>query len=207
MKIINPSFEILTDVSPGQNIQSLKLIEIAGRTCYKSEGAIGQETAGPFVAKICNVFKHESVIEHSILTVKFICDRGVTHEMVRHRLAAYSQESTRYCNYSKDKFGKEITVIKPLFFDEGSKAFSLWKKGCEDAEIAYFSLIELGCSAQEARSVLPNSLKTEIVITANWREWRHILKLRCSDKAHPQIREVMIPLQNTLIDLLPEIFL
>ena len=163
-------------------------------------------SAGPFVAKICNTFKHESVIEHSSLTVKFVCDRGVTHELVRHRLAAYSQESARYCNYAQEKFGREITVIKPFFFVDSPQAYMAWKQGCEQAEKAYFELIEMGRTPQEARSVLPNSLKTEIVMTANWREWRHIFALRCSDKAHPQIREIMIPLRKHMATVLPEIF-
>ena len=203
MKIINPSFEILT---PVDREAILKLIELAGRTCYKSEGAIHEGSAGPFVSKIANVFKHESVIEHASMTVKFVCDRGVTHELVRHRLAAYSQESTRYCNYSKDKFGQEITVIKPLFFGEETPMYSIWEASCKEAEVAYFALLDLGRSPQEARSVLPNSLKTEIVMTANLREWKHVFRLRCSDKAHPQIREIMVPLRDHMMDVLPEIF-
>jgi thymidylate synthase (FAD) len=206
MKVISPSYEILTPHDPESIKNTLKIIEKAGRTCYKSEDAITDCSAGPFVSKICNTFKHESVIEHSLLTVKFICDRGVTHELVRHRLAAYSQESTRYCNYSKDKFGREITVIKPCFWDEKSKEYKIWLMGCEDAEKSYFEMMDANCSPQQARSILPNSLKTEIVMSANWREWRHVFKLRCSDKAHPQIREIMIPLRDKMIELIPEIF-
>jgi len=203
MKIIEPSYEILTPINRDE---VLNLIELAARTCYKSEGSIGVGTASPFVEKICKTFKHESVIEHAGFSVKFICDRGVTHEMVRHRLAAFSQESTRYCNYSKDKFGREITVIKPSFFEVGSKRYKHWVRGCKDAESAYFDILDDGGSAQEARTVLPNSLKTEIVMTANMREWAHVFKLRCSDKAHPQIRQVMIPLRDEVTKILPEIF-
>lgn len=203
MKIIDPSWELLTEINRNQ---ILNLIELAGRTCYKSEGSCSVGSAGPFVQKICKTFKHESVIEHAGFSVKFICDRGVTHELVRHRLAAYSQESTRYCNYSKDKFNNEITVIKPLFFDEGTVEYRTWERACEYAEESYFHLLESGATPQQARSVLPNSLKTEIVMTANLREWKHVFDLRCSDKAHPQIRQIMIPLRDYMIGVLPEIF-
>jgi thymidylate synthase (FAD) len=203
MKIINPSFEILTPIN---REDILKLIELAARTCYKSEGKACEGSAGPFVEKIGKVFKHESVLEHAVFSVKFICDRGVTHELVRHRLAAYSQESTRYCNYGKDGFNNEITVIRPLFWEEGSGKYNVWKVACASAERDYIDLLSRGASPQEARSVLPNSLKTEIVMTANMREWLHVFKLRCSDKAHPQIREIMIPLQDYMVTVLPEIF-
>ena len=203
MNIIKPSYKILT---PIDRENTLKLIEIAGKTCYKSEDGITETSASGFVSKICNVFKHESVIEHVGFTVKFIIDRGVSHELVRHRLCSFSQESTRYVNYSKGKFGKEITVIEPLFYEEGSKRYEIWKNACLATETAYFDLLEDGSTPQEARSVLPNSLKTEIITTANMREWRTIFKLRTNEKAHPQIREVMIPLANELAEKLPELF-
>lgn len=204
MKIIHASYEILTPIN---REEILKLIELAGRTCYKSEDKIDENSSSPFVEKICKVNKHFSVLEHSGFTVKFICDRGVTHELVRHRIAAYSQESTRYCNFSKDKFGNEITVIKPLFWEENSLPYEMWRVGCLSAEKAYFALLN-SCksSPQEARSVLPNSLKTEIVMTANLREWKHVFDLRCSPQAHPQIREIMIPLRDEVSQILPEIF-
>ena len=126
------------------------------------------------------------MLEHGTLTLKFICVRGVSHEIVRHRLASYCQESTRYCNYSGKKFGGEITVIRPNFLAEGTRAFAR----CEAAEPAYFSLWDWGCTPREARAVLPNSLKTEIVMTANIREWRPFLRLRCDSAAHPQMRQV-----------------
>ena len=140
MKIIEPSYEILTPISRS----ALGMIELAGRTCYKSEGSITPDSAGPFVKKIANVYKHESVIEHSSLTVKFVCDRGVSHELVRHRLCAFSQESTRYCNYSKEKFGREITVIRPPFWEPCDHRSTFWQLACESAEAAYFSLIDHG---------------------------------------------------------------
>ena len=137
---------------------------------------------------------HHSVIEHASCTARIICDRGVTHEIVRHRLASYSQESTRYANYSDAKFGKEITVIRPCFWSDDSPAYAIWYESMLLSERAYLALINQGASAQQARSVLPNSLKTEIVITCNLREWRHIFELRCDSSAHPQMREIMLPL-------------
>ena len=149
---------------------------------------------------------HEAVLEHCSFTVKFICDRGVSHEIVRHRVASYCQESTRYCNYSKDGFGSEITVIKPCFLAEDSDGMKEWKSAMRFAEDHYFSLLDFGCSPQEARSVLPNSLKTEVVMTANIREWRHFLKLRCSPAAHPQMREVALILLEKVHALIPVCF-
>ena len=186
MKIIYPSITLETDVTQ-EDI--LKHIEKAGRVCYKSEDRIKEDSAAKFVAGILRR-GHESVIEHYSLTVRIVCDRGVTHEIVRHRLASYSQESTRYCNYTGDKFGNEITVIKPCFWKEDSEAFANWKRAMFFAEDYYFRLINNGATPQEARSMLPNSLKTEIVMTANLREWRHFLKLRTSKAAHPQMREI-----------------
>lgn len=146
---------------------------------------------------------HEAVLEHSSLSVKFVCDRGVSHEIVRHRLASYCQESTRYCNYSKDDFQSEITVIEPSYLDKSAAGYRIWERSCKNAETAYFDLLDFGCSPQEARAVLPNSLKTEIVMTADLREWRHFLKLRTSPTAHPQIREVATPLLNELKSSFP----
>ncbi|MEW5775109.1 MAG: FAD-dependent thymidylate synthase [Thermodesulfobacteriota bacterium] len=202
MRIIDPSFEIL---SMPQGEEALKIIELAGRTCYKSEDKIAAGTAQDFVERIVRS-GHESVIEHSSATVRFITDRGVTHELVRHRLAAYSQESTRYANYSKDKFGSEITVIRPPFWAEDSEPYRIWKKSMEEAEAAYLALTAAGAKAQEARSVLPNSLKTEIVMTANFREWRHVFKLRCDGAAHPQIRQIMLPLLDEFDRRAPVLF-
>ena len=140
---------------------------------------------------------------HHDITIKFIVDRGVSHEIVRHRAASYCQESTRYCNYSKDKFGNEITVIKPCFWDEKSFEYIRWLQACKNCEEAYFSLLNSKATPQEARSVLPNSLKTEVVMTADIREWIHFLNLRTSDAAHPQIKEVAIPLLKELPEKIP----
>lgn len=202
MKIIEPSVEIIN--APSYETL-LSTIETAGRVCYKSEDKIQEGSAEKFVAGIIKR-GHEAVIEHGVLTVKFICDRGVTHEIVRHRIASYCQESTRYCNYSQDKFGNEITVIRPLFWVEGTYEFDAWRDACRHTETRYFGLLEHGATPQEARSVLPNSLKTEIVMTANIREWRHFIKLRTSERAHPQMRQVACMLANRLAEMYPILF-
>ena len=194
MKIIEASVEL---INPPTYDELLSRIEVAGRVCYKSEDKITDDSAVKFVRGIIKR-GHEAVLEHGNLTVKIICDRGVSHEIVRHRLAAYCQESTRYCNYSQEKFGTEITVIKPRFFEENTPAWNMWKGAMERCETAYFDLLNEGCSPQEARSVLPNSLKTEVVMTADIREWRHFLKLRCAPAAHPQMREVACTLLRVL---------
>lgn len=206
MKIIDPYHVFETPIEGEDGREMLRLIERAARTCYKSECKINTEGTGEFVRKIAQVKKHVSVIEHASVTIRFICDRGVSHELVRHRIAAYSQESTRYCNYSQDKFGAEITVIRPPFWTEGDRSYLIWKGLCEVAENAYNALIENGATPQEARSVLPNSLKTEVVMTANLREWRHVLELRCSKTAHPQIRQLMLPVLARFKKHLPELF-
>ena len=202
MKVINAGYEFIT---PIDGVDILKKIEQAGRVCYKSEDLITDESAIKFAQ---NIIKrgHEAVLEHCSFTVKFIVDRGVSHEIVRHRVASYCQESTRYCNYSKDKFGNEITVIKPCFWDEQSFEYIKWLHTCQYSEKAYFTLLEAGVTPQEARSVLPNSLKTEVVMTANIREWRHFFKLRTSSAAHPQMREVAIPLLKELQEKIPILF-
>ena len=183
----------------------LKQIELAGRTAYKSEDKITPDSAKDFV-KMIRGRGHLSVFEHQFVTVRVICDRGVSHEIVRHRLAAYTQESTRYCNYTKGKFGSEITVIEPCFWTQDDERYQVWKQTIEQIEAGYNKLIELGATPQEARSVLPNSLKTEIVMTMNLREWRHFFTLRTSKAAHPQMREVAIPLLKEFQKLIPVVF-
>ena len=202
MKVINASYHIET---PIDGAEILKRIEKAGRTCYKSEDRITEESATAFVRMLIER-GHESVLEHESITVRFVCDRGISHEIVRHRIASFSQESTRYCNYSGDRFGNNITFIKPCFLDEGTGGYKLWKQAMFIAEKEYFELLNLGCTPQEARSVLPNSTKTEIVMTANLREWRHFLKLRTAKAAHPQMRELTVPLLHELQEQIPVVF-
>lgn len=202
MQAIKPYTQIYGDID-GQEI--LKKIEACGRVCYKSEGRIEEGSAEKFVA---NIIKrgHEAVLEHASITVKFVVDRGVSHEIVRHRIASYCQESTRYCNYSKDDFGKEITFIIPNYLDYKSEAWNTWKETMKTCEDAYFKLLDIGLLPQEARAVLPNSLKTEVVMTANLREWRTFFKLRTAEAAHPQMREVTRPLLDELKELIPVVF-
>lgn len=203
MKKVNSSYEILSEID-GKKI--LKNIEKAGRTCYKSEDKLTEESAEKFCNMIVNVVKHNSVIEHEHLSVRFIFDRGVSHEMVRHRLASFSQESTRYVNYTKEKHGNEIAVIDIQKHIQSLEAYEVWLEAMNAAEVFYFKLIELGEKPQIARSVLPNSTKTEIVVTSNLRHWREILTQRVSKFAHPQIREVMMPLLDELKVKIPVIF-
>lgn len=202
MKIIAPYHEIISKID---GAEMLRNIELCGRVCYKSEDRITDGSAEKFVGMILKS-GHESVLEHEKITVRFVCDRGVTHEIVRHRIASYSQESTRYCNYSKDKFGGEITFIRPCFWAEDDEKFAVWKETMQSIEDSYVKLISLGAKPEEARSILPNSVKTEIMVTMNLREWRHFFKLRTAERAHPQIREVAIPLLNEFKGLVPVIF-
>ncbi|MCI8948405.1 FAD-dependent thymidylate synthase [Candidatus Ventrimonas sp. KK005] len=202
MKVINPSVILEQEINP---VLVMKHIEKAGRVCYKSENMISDGTDEKFIKKILER-GHESVIEHVSLTFRIICDRGVTHELVRHRIASYSQESTRYCNYSKDKFGNELTFIRPCFWDDDCVQYKLWEQAMRQVEESYFALIKEGALPQEARSVLPNSLKTEILVTMNLREWRHFLKLRTSKAAHPQMRQVAVMIYDILSEKLPIIF-
>lgn len=181
-------------------------LELAARTAYKSEDKF---IAGQYpVLEQCMKARpnpHESVLEHEKITVKFVVDRGISHEIVRHRIAAYTQESTRYCNYSKDKFGKEITVIRPYGF--AGKEVLEWLDCMLMIEQTYLKLVnDNKIPPQWARSVLPNSLKTEVVTTYNIREWRHFFRLRCHSTAHPQMRQVAIPLLHTLQYYYPMLF-
>ena len=217
MNIIDASYRI--EKLPSR--EDMKLIEAAGRVCYKSEEKTTDTSFVEFLERIVRR-GHESVLEHSMLTVRFICDRGVSHELVRHRLASFSQESTRYCNYSG-----AVTFILPLYLREGRdlyynsehddgagslvqnlelNKFGTWCNSMQSAATAYNTMLQWGASPQEARAVLPNSTKTEVVMTANLREWRHILKLRTSKAAHPQMRELMCPLLKELKASIPVIF-
>lgn len=241
MRLIKPSYTILSKV---EGVEMLKSIERAGRTCYKSEDKITDESAEKFIEMLIKR-GHESVLEHEKISILFVCDRGVSHEIVRHRLASFSQESTRYCNYSKDKFDNQLTFIIPnwlteqpsfhihspikpglylksniisvgnaeggqepnlfhnKFYEEDAQ---VWLDTMFSLEAIYNNLIKLGWQPQQARSVLPNSLKTEIVVTANIREWRTIFKQRTAVAAHPQMRELMCPLLDELKTIIPVVF-
>lgn len=206
MNIIKPSYIIEQELN---ECEMLKAIERAGRTCYKSENLVSEESAKKFVTNILKL-GHESVIEHEKITVRIICDRGVSHEIVRHRIASYSQESTRYCNYCNDRFGNELTFIEPCFFssdsEEDIKNKQVWLDTMAIIEKNYNMLIENGAKPEEARAILPNSLKTEIVVTMNLRAWRHFFKLRADKSAHPQIREIANMILDEFKEKLPTIF-
>ena len=214
MKLIRPYFVVEGHIV---GFDIIKKIEQAGRTAYKTEEKITQSSAEQFVKNLIK-HEHESVIEHESVTVRIICDRGVTHEIVRHRLASYTQESTRYCNY-----GGGVTFIIPPWLKreeiepgEYNRSLRGWKVPYDadqtwfcsmlDHEGQYIRLLEEGWTPQQARSVLPNSLKTEIVMTANLREWRHFFNLRTSNAAHPQMYEIARPLLNKFKQKIPVIF-
>jgi thymidylate synthase (FAD) len=209
MKLIKPSYEILTPIN-GDEI--LKTIEKVARTCYKSEDKITEDSAKTLIKSLISR-GHEAMIEFFDIIVKFICDRGVSHELVRHRIASFAQESTRYVNYSNGKFGGHLTFIIPEWLEdvkpgEYSNAFTglTWSIAMEQAEKNYLKLIEEGWQPQQARLVLPNSLKTEINVKMNLREWRHFFKLRTALAAHPQMRELTCPLLDELKSKIPIIF-
>ena len=207
MKIVTPKYKILTPISEG-GIKELKRIEVIARVCYKSENKITED--GASAEKLVRFLVsqgHEAMLEHASLSVVFTCDRGVANELVRHRIASFAQESTRYCNYAGDRFGGEISVIRPYWCEDGSEAFKSWVTACSAAEKEYMHMLnDLHLRPEQARCVLPLCLKTEIVVTANYREWRNIFKLRTPVAAHPQMRELMCPLLKELQKRIPVIF-
>ena len=209
MKIVKPSIELIDAPSYEAMLQKIERI---GRVCYKSEDKIADGSAEGFIRGIIKR-GHESVIEHGSISVKVICDRGVTHEIVRHRIASYSQESTRYCNYSGEKFEGQLAVIDiasgfgwDLTDHKDSTKCSIWLQAMMDAEKHYLDMIAAGAKPEEARSVLPNSTKTEIVMTMDLRAWRHFIRLRGSKAAHPQIREVTAKISEEFCKRYPVFF-
>ena len=200
MKILEQSWSF-ENTPRGQEI--ITLLERAGRTCYKSESRITPESAADFIKSIIKN-GHHSVLEHANITVRIITNRGVTHELVRHRLAAYSQESTRYCNYSG-----EMEFILPVWLvgDEANLLeYFVWSETMRFCEARYNQFLSIGWKPEQARGVLPNDLKTEIVMTANIREWRHVFALRCSKRAHPQMRALMRDMLKDFQKFVPTIF-
>jgi len=205
MQIVKQGYQFIYPTTNKEFINEAKKIEAAGRLCYKSEDKITEDSYKKFISMLREK-QHGAMLEHSTMSIKFITDRGITHEIVRHRVASFAQESTRYCNYSKDKFNNEISVIEPFCGEADDESYRVWLAAMEAAEKAYFKMLELGYSPQISRSVLPTSLKTEIVVTANFREWLHIFKLRTAPAAHPQMVALMTPLYKELNSVLPEIF-
>ena len=181
-----------------------KAIEQAGRTCYKSEDKITDSTAARFAEQMTTT-GHHAMIEHASASLRIVTDRGISHEIVRHRLASYAQESTRYCNYSGDKFANGITVICPSGMEK-SPHYEAWYAACELSESTYLSMVHHGVKPEIARSVLPTCLKTEIVMTANFREWRHFIRLRGSKAGHPQIKTIARDCLNLLMGYAPNVF-
>lgn len=198
--VIKPSVEIEKNYKTGSEI--IRNIEKYGRVCYKSESKATDNSAENFVRSAIKQ-GHFSIIEHEKITARIICDRGVSHEIVRHRVGSYSQESTRYCDYSKDA---GMQVIEPFFFTDNRQIYEVWLDAMRKIETAYKDLRRLGAAPEQARSVLPNSLKTEMVVTYNLREWRHFFYLRGSKGSHPQIRQIAIMLLEKIKEYVPVIF-
>lgn len=207
MKLIDPSYEILTKID---GIEELKHIEKVGRTCYKSEDKITED--GESAKKFVNMLirnNHLAMIEFSNLAVKFTCSRAITHEIVRHRHFSFAQLSQRYVNYSKNKFGNEIGFIMPLWYNmfyNDDDISSQFVSSCAYAETTYMKLIESGLKAEEAREVLPNSTATELMVSGNYREWRHFFKLRTDSHAHPEMQRIARPLLDELKTKIPIVF-
>lgn len=200
MILIDPKIEI----EPFDGIKIMKNIERACRTCYRSEGAITEDSYQKLLNNAINR-GHESVLEHEKITVRLTCDIGVYKDLTRHRIASFSIESTRYCNYSKDKFGNELKLIKPIFWDDLGKS-EIWADAMNYIENRYLQMAALSAKPDELRMMLPHSTAAEVTMTANIREWRHILSLRCSKAAHPAVRQVMIPLLLYFKKEMPELF-
>ena len=194
VKIAAPKVEVLTPLD-GDAI--LKHLELCARNCYKNEDKITADSARQMVRKLLEL-GHEAMIEHYNLTVKLTCDMGVYKDLTRHRHVSYAIESTRYCNYSKGKFGNELTVMKPCHIKEGTPEYQIWLSTMETIEKNYNAMAELGCKPDQLRMLLPHSIKADVIMTANLREWRHIFKLRCAPAAHPTVQEVMKMLLGTL---------
>ena len=203
MIITEQSFELIDDINAQEILQKL---ERCGRICYKSEDLMTKTSSEKFLRNIIRM-GHESVLEHQSITVKVVTSRGISHQIVRHRVGtAYSQESQRYVNYSKGKYGGDITFIKPSYLEYDSKEFKVWEMSCINAETDYFGLLNMGQTPEQAREVLPNCTKTGIIITMNIRAWRHFFKQRTPKTAHPEMRELAIPMLEYFKMRLPVLF-
>jgi thymidylate synthase (FAD) len=203
MRIIKPAF-IIEDEALGllNSDTTLKLIEKLTRRCYKSEDKITPDSAGPFLDKVLHTFKHEGIADHRVITVSFFTDRGVSHELVRHRVAAYLQESTRYVDYSK----KGMTFVQPPWARPGQDGWEEFVGELKQCEERYMRWREFGWKPQEARGFLPHFVKTEIGATLNFTSWRNFFKKRCHPAAHPQIRQLAVPLLREFKRLIPVFF-
>jgi len=208
MRIVEPKITILPSQTVLDNDYAIKFLETVARVPYKSESYIKEGSAGPFIRDKIVATGHHAMIEFQDLTFAVTTDRGVTHELVRHRMASFAQESTRYCNYTKEhKFEGGIAFVRPFFFREGTKELNTWMEAMAEIEYYYNTLIkDLGCSPQQARAVLPNSTKATIVMKMNFRELLHFFEIRCKPDAHPQMRQIAIPLAMFCRSRWPEVF-
>lgn len=195
MKIIEPSVQF---IAATPNIG--QVIELGARNCYKSEDKIGEGTDEKLFNQIVKQHHHDSVVEHGNITVRIITDRAMLAQITRHRHFSFSVESQRYCNYTKDKFSGHVQFIKPFDITEGTPAYDVWKYACESAEIAYEGLIYHKVKPETARYVLPNSTKTEIVMTGNVRSWRHFFSLRMSGHAQKDVQYLTQLVYQSMID-------
>ena len=200
MRLVEPWIK----VENFDGVKIMKRIERACRTCYRSEDKISEESYKNLLTNCLNR-GHESVLEHEKITVRIYSDIGTYKDLTRHRFASFSVESTRYCSYNKDKYGNEIAVVNPVYIED-KEVFETWKKAIEDIEKAYMKMKELGASTDMCREVLPHSTAAEYTMTANIREWKHILELRTTNHVHPAIRQVLIPLLLLFKEQMPEIF-
>ena len=200
MRLVEPWIK----VENFDGVKIMKRIERACRTCYRSEDKISEESYKNLLTNCLNR-GHESVLEHENITVRIYSDIGTYKDLTRHRFASFSVESTRYCSYNKDKYGNEIAVVNPVYIED-KEVFETWKKAIEDMEKAYMKMKELGASTDMCREILPHSTAAEYTMTANIREWKHILELRTTNHVHPAIRQVLIPLLLLFKEQMPEIF-
>ena len=200
MRLVEPWIK----VENFDGVKIMKRIERACRTCYRSEDKISEESYKNLLTNCLNR-GHESVLEHEKITVRIYSDIGTYKDLTRHRFASFSVESTRYCSYNKDKYGNEIAVVNPVYMED-KEVFETWKKAIENMEKAYMKMKELGASTDMCREVLPHSTAAEYTMTANIREWKHILELRTTNHVHPAIRQVLIPLLLLFKEQMPEIF-
>lgn len=204
MKIISPSVEILQNINYDY---ILKHLEVCARNCYKSEGNITEDntSAIKMVKKLIEL-NHTAMLEHYNITVKLICDIGAYKDLTRHRHASFAIESTRYCNYAKDKFGNELTFIKPCNIEELSPIWNEWISQMKEVELTYREMAKLGAKPDQLRLILPHSTASSVVMTSNIREWRYILNLRCAKFAHPSVREIMLLLLSRFYFMMPVLF-
>lgn len=201
MKIVEPWIEV--ENFDGKKI--MKNIERACRTCYRSENLIDEESYKRLLRNCLNR-GHESILEHEKITVRMRCDIGVYKDLTRHRFGSFSIESTRYCNYGKDKYDNQIKFIEPCNIEKDTTEYAQWFNLMNIIEKTYNEMSRLGCKPDQLRMILPHSTAAEVTMTANIREWRHIFSLRCAKMTHPAIRQLLIPLLLYFKQEMPELF-